>query len=120
MALSDPQSIKISGTTTSLPRTENSGTSSVYTSADGTVKLTFANQNGKRKRQTARVDVTKVTPDPFIPAQNTEVSMSFYIVFDRPVAGYTNTEALAVAVGMIEALTASENSDLVHLLGGES
>lgn len=120
MALADPQSIKISGTTTSLPRVTTSGSSSSYESADGTITVTLSTQNGSRKRQTWRVDVNKFTSDPFIPAQNVEVSMSFYIVFDRPVTGYSNTEALAVAVGAIEALTGTEDSILKKLLGGES
>lgn len=120
MALADPQSIKISGTTSSLPRVTTNGNSSSYESADGTIKLTLATQNGSRKRQTCRVDVNKITADPFIPAQNSEVSMSFYMVFDRPVAGYSNTEALAVALGFIESMTASEDKVLKQLLGGES
>jgi len=118
--LSDPQSIKISGTTTSLPRTSAGTNSSTYTSEDGTIVLTLSTQKSGRTRQVCRVDVSKITADPFIPAQNTEVSMSFYIVFDRPVAGYNNTEALGVASGLIEALTASSNSILKALLGGQS
>jgi hypothetical protein len=120
MALADPQSIKISGTTTSLPRTSTSGNSSVYESADGTIKVTLSTQNGNRKRQTWRVDVSKITADPFIPAQNTSVSMSFYIVIDRPPAGYTNADALAVIVGALEALTGTEDAIIKKLLGGES
>lgn len=120
MALTDPQSIKISGTTTSLPRVSTKENSSVYESSDGTIKVTLSTQNGNRKRQTWRVDVSKITTDPFIPAQNQEVSMSFYIVVDRPVSGYNNTEALAVIVGAIEALTSSEDAVLKKLLGGES
>jgi len=120
MALTDPQSIKVSGTTTSLPRVSTGKYESEYLSADGLTKLTLSTSKGKRNRQTCRVDVSKITSDPFIPAQNTEVSMSFYIVFDRPLVGYTNTEALAVAVGLIEAMTASTDNMLVHLLAGES
>lgn len=120
MALADPQSIKISGVTTSLPRTSTSGTSSTYESEDGTIKVSLSSQNGNRKRQTWRVDVNKFTTDPFIPAQNVEVSMSFYIVIDRPATGYNNTEALATALGAIEALTASEDKVLKALLGGQS
>ncbi|DAD51608.1 TPA_asm: coat protein [ssRNA phage Gerhypos.1_19] len=120
MALTDPQSIKISGTTTSLPRVSTSGSSSTYESSDGLIKVSLASQNGNRKRQTWRVDVNKFTTDPFIPAQNVKVSMSFYIVFDRPATGYSNAEALATAVGAIEALTSTENKVLNALLGGQS
>jgi hypothetical protein len=61
-----------------------------------------------------------VTSDPFIPAQNVKVSMSNYIVFDMPVAGYTNAEALAVYTGFKTQFTASSDLLITKLLGGES
>jgi ABC-type xylose transport system substrate-binding protein len=120
LALSDPQSIKIGASTISLPRTSTESAKSEYTSNDGLTKLTLSTTSGKRKRQVVRVDVNKIAADPFIPAQNAELSMSFYMVFDRPNVGYTNAEALAAAVGLIEAATASEDSMLKKLLGSES
>lgn len=120
MALADPQSIKISGTTTSLPRTETGKGTSLYESADGLIKLSLSTVDNRRKRQVVRVDVSKITEDPFIPAQNVEVSMSTYLVFDRPKVGYTNAEAKAVYDGFIEALQASSSAVVTKLLGGES
>lgn len=120
MALSDPQSIKISGTTTSLPRTSTGAFESSYTSADGLIKLKLSTTSGNRKRQVVRVDVSKITADPFIPTQNVEVSMSNYVVFDRPPAGYNNAEAKAVWDGFIEALQASSSVIITKLLGSES
>jgi hypothetical protein len=46
--------------------------------------------------------------------------MSNYIVFDVPVAGYSNTEALAVYAGFKTAFTASSDALITKLLGGES
>jgi hypothetical protein len=46
--------------------------------------------------------------------------MSNYIVFDLPVAGYTNAEALAVYTGFKTAFTASSDLLITKLLGGES
>lgn len=120
MALADPQSIKISGTTTSLPRTSTGAFKSIYESADGLIKLSLETASKKRKRQVARVDVSKITSDPFIPANNVEVSMSFYVVFDRPIVGYTNAEAKAVYDGFIEAVQASSSLIITKLLGSES
>lgn len=120
MALSDPQSIKINGVTTSLPRVDTGNHSSEYASEDGLITYKLSTVENRRKRQVIRVDVEKVTSDPFIPAQNTTVSMSFYMVFDRPAAGYTNTEALNIAKGLIEAASATEYAILKKLLGGES
>jgi len=120
MAFADPQSIKISGVTTSLPRVSSGDYRSKYESADGLIDLTVSTQNGKRKRQVARIDISKVTTDPFIPAQNVEVSSSIQLVVDRPLAGFTNAEALAVVSGFIEALTAESSKRITQLLAGES
>jgi hypothetical protein len=120
MSLADPQSIKISGVTTSLPRVSTGDYKSKYESSDGLIDLTVSSQNGKRKRQVARIDVSKITADPFIPSQNVEVSSSFQLVVDRPLAGFTNTEAAAIVAGFIERLTAESSLIITKLLAGES
>jgi hypothetical protein len=117
MALADPQSIKISGVTTSLPRVSTGDFKSVYESADGLIKLSLATEEGRRLRQVVRVDINKITADPFIPAQNVEISTSLYLVFDRPKVGWTNAEAKAVYDGFIEALQASSSVLITKLLG---
>lgn len=120
MALADPQSIKINGTTTSLPRVSTGNFESIYESADGTIKMSLSTVAKSRKRQVVRVDVSKITEDPFIPAQNVEVSMSTYLVFDRPLVGYSNEEAKKVYDGFVEALQASSSVIITKLLGAES
>jgi hypothetical protein len=67
-----------------------------------------------------RLDHSKITADPFIPANNTKVSMSNYIVFDVPPVGYSNAEALAVYAGFKTAFTATSDLLITKLLGGES
>lgn len=119
MALADPQSIKISGTTTSLPRVNTGNFSSQYESSDGTINLKLSTSQSSRLRHVVRVDVDKITEDPFS-ANNVEVSMSAYVVIDRPIVGYDNTEALAVVAGLLEAASASESSLFKKLLGSES
>jgi hypothetical protein len=120
MAFSDPQSITISGTTTPLPRVSTGKGESSYSSADGLITLSASHAYGRRTRRVLRVDHSKLTADPFIPTNNTKVSMSNYIVFDVPVAGYTNTEALAVYTGFKTAFTATSDALITKLLGGES
>jgi hypothetical protein len=120
MAFADPQSITISAVTTPLPRTSTGVGSSDYMSADGLIHLNAANAYGRRTRRVLRVDHSKITADPFIPAQNTKVSMSNYIVFDVPVVGYTNAEILAVYAGFKASFTASSDLLITKLLGGES
>lgn len=120
MAFTDPQSITISGTAISLPRVSSGVGNSEYMSADGLVKLSASHAYGRRTRRVLRLDHSKLTADPFIPAQNTKVSMSNYIVFDVPVAGYTNADALAVYNGFKTLFTASTDAAISKLLGGES
>lgn len=120
MAFADPQSVKISGVTTSLPRVSVGKNESKYQSADGLITLSASSQYGSRTRQVIRIDTSKLTADPFIPAQNVKVSESIYLVIDSPVAGYTDAELKAVYDGFIEALQASSSKLITQLLGGES
>lgn len=120
MAFTDPQSVTISGTAISLPRVSNRVNGSTYQSADGLVVVSADNAYGRRNRRVLRIDHSKITADPFIPSQNSKVSMSNYIVFDVPPAGYTNAEALAVYAGFKAMFTASSDALITKLLGGES
>jgi hypothetical protein len=120
MSFSDPQSVTISGTTVPLPRVSTGNGTSSYQSADGLISLTASNQYGKRTRRVLRIDHSKITSDVFIPAQNAKASMSNYLVFDVPVVGYSNAEALAVYAGFKAAFTATSDALITKLLGGES
>lgn len=124
MALTDPQSVTISGTPSTLPRTDVGEDRSEYTSADGLITMTFSHQydtgKGKRTRRQARIDVRKIAPDWAKPAENVEVTMSYYIVVDLPKAGFTNVEAKAVVDGFNTTLQASSGALITKLLGGES
>jgi len=120
MALSDPQSVKISGSTISLPRVNTGNFESEYLSADGLTRLKVATTNGRRKRQTIRLDLSKITTDPFDSTQNVEVSSSIYIVMDRPPAGFTNEDMLKAFEGFSELLGASTFSIVKKALASES
>lgn len=120
MSFADPQTITISAATSPLPRTSVGDDESEYTSADGLIKLTASHTYGKRTRRLIRVDHAKLTADPFRPAENVQVGMSNYVVFDLPPAGYTAAEALAVWTGFKTQLTASSDLLITKLLGGES
>jgi hypothetical protein len=120
MAFTDPQSITIDGVTTPLPRVSTGVNASDYMSSDGLLKLTASHAYGRRTRRVLRFDHSKITSDPFIPANNSLVSMSNYIVFDEPVAGYTNDDVLDVYAGFKALFTASSDSAITKLLGGES
>jgi len=120
MSFTDPLSITISAVTTPLPRISVGDDESEYQSGDGLIKVTASHSYGKRTRRVLRVDTSKITADPFKPAENVRVSMSNYIVFDVPPAGYTPTEALAVYTGFKTLFSASSDAMIVKLLGGES
>jgi hypothetical protein len=120
MSFSDPLSVTISGTAISLPRTSVEGDETMYTSADGLVSIQASHDYGKRNRRVLRINHAKLTADPFIPADNVKVSMSNYLVFDLPPAGYTVAEAQAVYTGFRALFTASTDALITKLLSGES
>lgn len=120
MALSDPQSVTINAVAISLPRTSSSVDAGSFTSNDGTVKETISHQYGKRTRHLFRIDHSKIAPDPLISAQNIKYGMSFYVVADVPVTGYTVAEAKQVIDGFIAQLNASSGALITKLLGGEN
>lgn len=120
MSFTDPLSVTISGATIALPRVSVGEDRSEYQSGDGLTQLTASHDYGKRTRRMLRLDTAKLTSDPFRPAENVKVSMSNYIVFDVPQAGYTATEALAVYTGFKTLFSATSDAMIVKLLGGES
>jgi hypothetical protein len=120
MALADPQYVDYGSGSVTLPRVISGVNTSTYTSGDGTASLVLSSVYAKRTRRVARLDLNKITADPFIPAQNTKVSMSTYVVFDLPVAGYTATEAKTAFNGLSTLLVGNTDLNLIKLLGGES
>lgn len=121
MSFADPASITVSAVPISLPRVSTGEDKSEYMSGDGLNHLTASHDYGKRNRRMIRFDTAKMAPDAFRPAENVQVTMSNYVVFDIPgKGGYTPTEALAVWVGFNAFLTASSSAVISKLLGGES
>jgi hypothetical protein len=121
MAFADPQKVKVDGSTeTECPRVDTGNFESTYLSADGLVRLKLATTNGRRKRHTARIDLSKITTDPFDTTQNEEVSTSAYLVVDRPISGFTNEELKKLVEGLVGFLSASTYSATKKLLGSES
>lgn len=120
MAFADPQSVKINGVTTSLPRVSTGKNESTYEDNAGLITLEASSQYGNRTRRVIRINTSKITADPYIPAQNAKVSTSCYLVFDIPPVGYTVEELKKLYEGFVEALGASEKKLITQLLGGES
>lgn len=121
MSFTEPLSVTISpASAVLLPRISVGDDQSEYRSGDGLLTITASHQYGKRTRDVLRLDTRKITTDPFRPTENVEVSMSHYMVFDRPPAGYTAAEALEVYRGLKALYTATSDAMIVKLLGGES
>jgi hypothetical protein len=117
---SDPQSVTINSVAISLPRTSAGVATGAFQAADGTVLETVAHAYGKRARRTWRIQHSKVVPDPLVPAQNTPYSMTFYVVADVPLVGYSVAEQKQVIDGFITQLNASSGALITKFLGGES
>ncbi len=121
MAFSDPQSVTVSGSAVSLPRTGIVGANgSVYTSADGSVQLQISSSYGNRNRRTARLTRTVTVADPLISGTNVVRSSSVYFVIDSPKTGIDNASLLADALALFTWATASSGANTTKVLGGES
>lgn len=120
MSLADPQSVTISGTTSSLPRISTVANAGTFKSNDGTVTMKVSHSYGRRNRRTIRIDQTKISADPFLPTTNVQVGMGCYLVVDVPPAGYSVAEQKAVVDGFIAALNASSGALITKFLGGEN
>lgn len=119
MAYADPQSVTVSGTPISMPRTSFGTNSGSFTSADSLNKLSASHSYGNRTRRLIRFDASKIAADPLLAGVNVKASMSAYLVVDVPVTGYDATQAKAVIDGFLAYLTASSGAKLAQLLGGE-
>lgn len=121
MAFSDPISITLAGVATSLPRISTGGNASNYATSDGLLRLTISHQPGaKRTRRMMRLDQTKVSADPFIPAQNVLVRQSFWTMADVPAVGFTLTESKDLMAALVTYQSASTYAAYLKALGGES
>lgn len=128
---SDPQSVTITGFNSSnaisLPRTETSGTRSLYTSADGLTSLEISHQpQGKagqtgfaRIRSMIRLDQRILATDPLNAERSVYQKCGAYVVVDRPEFGFTQTQMVNIAASLLTLATASSNAALVKLTGSE-
>jgi multidrug efflux pump subunit AcrB len=123
MALTDPQKFKeVAGTEVTAPRVVSGDMKSVYSTSDGLNKLTLSTSesNNNRLRHLVRIDVEKLTTNIYEESKKQAVSMSVYLVVDRPKNGYSVAEAKKLVEGLVGLLSASTYSATEKVLGGES
>lgn len=115
---SDPQTVTVDAVGQVLAAVSREPMKSTYREDVGEYELVISHQEGKsRDRRTVRLNRRKVTADPFIPAQNVEVSHSVYLVIDEPIAGFTNQEIADDVAGLVAWLS---EANVLKVLGGES
>jgi len=113
----DPQSVTVNAVAQSMPRVMTDGTSAIYQKSDETFKLTLSHQKTKsRIRSMARIDQRAVVADP-LTAVNDYETLSFYIVIDRPLVGFTAVQCEQLVTGF---KTWLDNTAVDRLYGQES
>lgn len=121
MAYADPQSVTVSGSAKSLPRTGTSLSAGTFTSNDREYTLKVSHQNGSRLRHMARLEQATVVASPTVPSQNENVSMSVHIVIDTPRNGVLSTaEIKAVADALVGWASASSGANIAKLIAFEN
>lgn len=120
MALADPQSVTISGSAVSLPRTSQGTDSGQFKANDQNTVLSVSHTNGKRNRHLVRLDTKKIAADPLMAGVNVISSMSAYLVVDTPLSGYSTADQKAVVDALVAYLAAGSGSVVTKILGGES
>jgi hypothetical protein len=122
MAYADPQSVTINAVANSLPRVGSDINSGVFRSNDGNVVVTVKHSNGRRYRHTARLDFSKIAPDPLVSSTNIKYGMSAYLVVDAPVTGFTVVEQKQIVDALTAWLASGAGAANVttKLLGGEN
>jgi len=120
MAFSDPQSIVIGSDTFALPRVfaKEGGK---FKSNDGACVMEARTvENTKTYLHQVRLTKSKITPDPFRPAENRKIDASMTINFFTPPTGYTVQEMVDMYTGLNTLLAAGTYANLKKLVGGES
>lgn len=122
--LSDPLAMTIGSDTFSLPRTglqsepKGGRTIASYRDSSQTIQLTVTQEEtGKsRLRHLVRVEWRKIVPDPLTAANDyDQVTINYTI--DRPLAGFSVADIIALRAGLAGLLS---DAVITKLFGGES
>jgi hypothetical protein len=120
MSFSDPLKPKFDNSAeTETPRVAVGDLQSRYLSEDGLKEVVVSTQetNKSRKRHSFRMNLSKMTTDPYDTTQNILVGCSSYLVVDRPISGFSNEEVRKLCEGLKAILT---EANLKKLIASES
>jgi len=117
----DPQSITINGTAVTLPRVSVGAYNGVYSSADGSVKMTISHQNRKNGAESSliRFDQKVVVNNPLTGLPSSQTITAYFVV-QRPAnsVGVTDTQVGNLMSAALNYLSLSQVQ--AKLLGLES
>ncbi len=126
MSFSDPTSINVGatitpsgGTATSFPTIDRSAPyRGKYQTADGLNTFTVSHNLGnQRTSSTVRLDLNSTYTDPTTGLAKA-ITMAAYLVVNRPISGFTNTQMKSQIAGLLQFMASTTNQD--KLLGLES
>jgi hypothetical protein len=114
---SDPQSITVAGSAKSLPKILDNGLKSTYQAADMAFKLRIEHtESGQRVQSMVRLDERAIVPDP-LTSVNSWQTAGAWIVFNRPVSGFTVTQIQDLVTALCSYMTPTV---IAKLVGEES
>jgi hypothetical protein len=120
--LADPQSITVSGSASSLPRTSAGDNTAVYTAADGntqmTIKHTYTSKN--RLRTLIRFGFRKISASPLITGTSIQYDDSISITINRDLTGYSPADVVAQMTGIVGLISASSYAFTTAVGAGQS
>jgi hypothetical protein len=121
MALSDPQSVTLSGTATSLPRVTSGEARSRYSKDDGLLDLQVSHTaTGKRKVDTLSLRQSKIVPNPLVAGVSQPEWFQVSISWSKPANGtITPAELKALSDAAIAYAAAGSGSVVTKIIGGE-
>lgn len=113
----DPQVVTVNSVAQSMPRISTNGLKTTYQKNDMSYTLNISHTPAKdRVRSMARLDQRAVVPDP-LTAVNDYETLSFYVVVDRPLAGFSSTQVDQLITGF---KTWLDSTAIGKLFGQES
>lgn len=116
----DPQSVTISATPYTLARVSSDVNAGRFSTSDGAIQELVSHSYGRRVRRVLKIVHSKYAADPLFPAQNAPYSLTFSVLADVPIVGYTVAEQKAVWDGFSAQLAASSGALITKFLGGEN
>lgn len=98
------------GTAKSLARIRSDGYAAEYSTSDGLYTAKISHQRGSRLRSEARIDLFTTYVDPSTGLTST-VSATAYVVLNRPIAGFTNTQLKGILFAICGFTGVAANAD---------